>query len=54
MAIPTLTPASQISAVVLPRTGSPASVANQTPIGVYDHAQDFLSGAADQVNYILN
>jgi len=51
MAIPTLTPASQISAVVLPRTGSPASVANQTPIGVYDHAQDFLSGAADQVNY---
>ena len=51
MAIPTLTPASEVSAVILPRTGSAASVASQTPIGVYDSTVDFLSGAADQVNY---
>ncbi|HAI37329.1 MAG TPA: hypothetical protein DCM40_03910 [Maribacter sp.] len=51
MAIPTLTPASEVSAIVLPRTGSASTVASQTPIGVYDTSQDFLSGAADQVNY---
>ena len=51
MAIPTLTPASEVSAVILPRTGSAASVASQTPIGVYDSTIDFLSGASDQVNY---
>ena len=51
MAIPTLTPVSQVSAVVLPRTGSASDVALQTPIGVYDNTTDFLSGAADQVAY---
>ena len=51
MAIPTLTPASQVSAVILPRTGSASDVSLQTPIGVYDASTDFLSGAADQINY---
>ena len=51
MAIPTLTPASQVSAVILPRTGSASDVSLQTPIGVYDTSTDFLSGAADQINY---
>jgi hypothetical protein len=51
MAIPTLTPVSQVSAIVLPRTGSTSNVAENTPIGVYDTSADFLSGAADQVAY---
>ena len=51
MAIPTLTPASQVSAVILPRTGSADDVSLQTPVGVYDTSTDFLSGAADQINY---
>tara|TARA_R100001163_G_C5048674_1_gene185685 strand:+ start:83 stop:1381 length:1299 start_codon:yes stop_codon:yes gene_type:complete len=51
MAIPTLTPVSQVSAVILPRTGSASDVSLQTPIGVYDASTDFLSGAADQINY---
>jgi len=51
MAIPTLTPASQVSAVILPRTGSASDVSLQTPIGVYNASTDFLSGAADQINY---
>ena len=51
MAIPTLTPVSQVSAVILPRTGSASDVALQTPIGVYDTSTDFLSGASDQINY---
>jgi len=51
MAIPTLTPVSQVSAVVLPRSGSASDVAIQTPIGVYDSSTEFLSGAADQINY---
>ena len=51
MAIPTLSPASEVSAIVLPRTGSASDVALQTPIGVYDNTTDFLSGAADQVAY---
>ena len=51
MAIPTLTPASQVSAVILPRTGSADDVTLQTPVGVYDTSTDFLSGAADQINY---
>jgi len=51
MAIPTLSPASEVSAIVLPRTGSASDVTLQTPIGVYDNTTDFLSGAADQVAY---
>jgi hypothetical protein len=51
MAIPTLTPASTVSAIVLPATGSAASVASKCPIGVYNSSTDFLSGASDQVAY---
>tara|TARA_R100000152_G_C6756759_1_gene180538 strand:+ start:34 stop:1332 length:1299 start_codon:yes stop_codon:yes gene_type:complete len=51
MAIPTLSPSSEVSAVTLPRTGTPSDVSLQTPIGVYDASTDFLSGAADQINY---
>lgn len=51
MAIPTLTPVSQVSAVILPRTGSASDVSLQTPIGVYDTSTEFLTGAADQINY---
>ena len=51
MAIPTLTPGSTVSAIVLPSTGSEASVAASCPIGVYTGSTDFLSGASDQVAY---
>ena len=48
MAIPTLTPVSTVSAIILPATGSTSFVASKCPIGVYT---DFLSGASDQVAY---
>ena len=51
MAIPTLTPASTKSAIVLPETGSVANVATTLPIGVYSESQQFLTGAAAQVDY---
>ena len=50
MAIPTLTPASQTSAIILPSTGVPGDVAAACPIGAYTVA-DFLTGAAKQVDY---
>lgn len=51
MAVPTLTPKSTTSAVVLPSSGSTTEVALSCPIGVYTGASDFLSGAAAQVPY---
>jgi len=52
MAIPTLTPVSQTSKNILPETGSVANVTSTAvPFGVYLNSTDFLSGAADQVNY---
>ena len=52
MAIPTLTPVSQTSKNILPETGSVANVTSTSvPFGVYLNSNDFLSGAADQVNY---
>ena len=50
MAIPTLTPTSQTSAIILPSTGTAGDVAAACPIGVYT-GDDFLSGAAKQVDY---
>ena len=50
MAIPTLTPTSQTSAIILPSTGTVDDVAAACPIGVYT-GEDFLSGAAKQVDY---
>lgn len=51
MAIPTLTPASTKSAIVLPETGSTDTVAASLPLGVYSSSTEFLSGAASQVDY---
>ena len=51
MAIPTLTPKSQQSAVVLPSMGSTTDVSSACPLGIYTGSSDFLSGASDQVAY---
>lgn len=50
MSTPTLTPVSQVSAIVLPATGTASDVASGLPLGVYSSNTDFLSGAANQVN----
>ena len=51
MAVPTLTPASQMSKVILPVTGNPENVSSSLAIGVYGGTEEFLSGAAAQVEY---
>ena len=61
MAVPTLTPASQTSAIVLPVTGTYLNVnsaTNPLPFGIYtgpagsQTSTDFVSGAVDQVAYV--
>ena len=67
MSLPTLTPASTLSAVVLPATGNVAAVNRHCPYKIYSEDGDatftpprrsplfsyhFLSGAADQVSYV--
>ena len=51
MAIPTLSPKSTLSALVLPATGSPGKVAVECPFAMYTGSVEFLSGAAEQVAY---
>jgi hypothetical protein len=51
MAVPTLTPKSQTSAIILPAAGTFSRVASNLPIGVYSTSTDFISGAVDQVAY---
>jgi len=51
MAVPTLTPTSTKSAIVLPETGDTSKVAAACPIGYYTGSSDFLAGAAAQVMY---
>lgn len=51
MALPTLSPKSQMSKSILPPTGTVANVAATLPLGIYDSSDPFLSGAADQVAY---
>jgi len=51
MALPTLTPSSQISKSILPATGTITAVAATLPYGIYSTSTDFLSGAVDQVAY---
>ena len=51
MAVPTLTPVSQMSKVILPETGNPENVSSSLAIGVYGDTEEFLSGAAAQVEY---
>lgn len=52
MAVPTLTPASTLSAVVLPSAGTLSDVALSLPLGIYSSNASFISGAADQVAYV--
>ena len=53
MAVPTLTPRQTTPAIVLPETGSTslAELASNYPYGIYVGNTDFVSGAAEQVNY---
>ncbi len=51
MALPTLTPKSQTSAIILPPTGSEADVAAACPMQVYNSSTEFLSGATKQVAF---
>ena len=52
MAVPTLTPASTLSAIVLPSAGNISEVAATLPFGIYSTSAAFLSGAVDQVSYV--
>mgnify|MGYP003114940434 CR=1 FL=1 len=58
MSVPTLTPTSNSSKVILPIAGEPDNVnasTNPLPFGIYmnqNGADQFASGAADQVNYV--
>jgi len=51
MSLPTLTPTSQTSKVILPATGSAADVAATLPFSLYSTTGAFLTGAAEQVAY---
>jgi len=50
VAVPTLSPSSTVSAIVLPSSGVKADVTGSLPFGVYTDA-DFISGAVDQVAF---
>lgn len=58
MSVPTLTPASTISAIVLPATGSNINVNDSVPYKIYSdesspmYSSQFISGAVDQVSYV--
>ena len=51
MAVPTLTPQSETSAIRLPATGTTSHVAAAVPFGIYTGSVNFRSGAVDQVSY---
>ena len=52
MALPILTPKSQMSKVILPVTGNAANVTSiNLPYGIYLDNPDFVSGAVDQVAF---
>src|SRR3990167_1808562 len=51
MALPSLTPNSTVSAIVLPERGTFDNVASSLPFGICAGSTDFLSGAVDQVNF---
>jgi hypothetical protein len=58
MSLPTLTPKSTVSAIVLPQTASfdglaasDSAVASACPIGAYTSSVDFITGAVAQVAY---
>tara|TARA_R100000005_G_scaffold95864_1_gene79221 strand:- start:448 stop:1707 length:1260 start_codon:yes stop_codon:yes gene_type:complete len=58
MSLPTLTPASTLSAIVLPVTGAAESVNAAVPYKIYSdetaplYSSEFVSGAVDQVSYV--
>ena len=52
MSLPTLTPTSTTSAIILPETGSTSDVAAALPLGVYSGSTEFLEGAAAQVSFV--
>ena len=58
MSLPTLTPASTLSAVVLPVTGTTSNVNSAVPYKIYSdetsplYSSEFISGAVDQVSYV--
>ena len=58
MSLPTLTPASTLSAVVLPITGTAGNINSTVPYKIYSsttsplYSKQFLSGAVDQVSYV--
>ena len=52
MAVPVLTPASTLSAIVLPSAGTLGEVAVALPFGIYSTSPAFITGAADQVGYV--
>tara|TARA_A200000159_G_C7338383_1_gene346066 strand:- start:7912 stop:9171 length:1260 start_codon:yes stop_codon:yes gene_type:complete len=58
MSLPTLTPASTVSAIVLPATGTAANVNGAVPYKIYSddtanlYSSEFVSGAVDQVSYV--
>ena len=51
MSLPTLTPVSKTSAIILPKTGSTANVVSALPLGVYSGSAEFVTGATAQVAY---
>ena len=58
MSLPTLTPSSTLSAVILPITGTITNVNSSVPYKIYSaessalYSGHFLSGAVDQVSYV--
>ncbi len=58
MSLPTLTPASTLSAIVLPVTGSALNVNSALPYKIYSdqtspmYSEQFISGAVDQVSFV--
>ena len=58
MSLPTLTPASTLSAVILPITGTAGNVNAALPYKIYSdtsaplYSSEFLNGAVDQVSYV--
>lgn len=58
MSVPTLTPTSTLSAIVLPETGDSTKVNSSLPYKIYSdesssmYSTEFISGAVDQVSYV--
>jgi len=51
MSLPTLTPTSTQSAIVLPVTGTHSNVADACPMGIYTGSVEFITGAVQQVKF---